>query len=163
MTAPTKTPIDPSEIRKGDLIRCEWDGSVPGLQAAEFTASGHGHSLYSEAPQHYLLDRPIPPVSLPTEPTLGWLTARERKGGACPVAHLAIWNLHRDPDVSIQWNGSNCGIARNWVTAFIPAVAVPTDALAGLRKYRNDLDWDCATPAVRRIDAFLAAVDEATP
>lgn len=70
------------------------------------------------------------PITLPAEPTLGWLTTSRCSGSwvetYTPV--LAFWSAPpADPrdGTSIQRNGDNCGVAANWVIAFEPAVAVP--------------------------------------
>jgi hypothetical protein len=62
------TPILPEDIRKGDLIRrervSEWAGEY---SAIEFTARRAGTEPMSGW-EFFLLDRPKPPVVLPTEP-----------------------------------------------------------------------------------------------
>ena len=103
-----KQPIEPSEIRKGDLIRWEDDrpaGDSNGIGAIEFTAKSDGYE-WRENGAHYLLDRPNPVVELPSEPTLGWLTARTSAIGETPRRDLARWHRHEEPEVSIQRNGS---------------------------------------------------------
>ena len=65
-----KTPILPADIRKGDLIRCEYDESKVEYHstATEYTAPEDGYKYSHRPTTHYLLHRPVPPVVLPTEP-----------------------------------------------------------------------------------------------
>ena len=64
----TKTPIEPEDIREGDLIRVEFpEGRIE--KALEFRAEFHGQIRYSGSGfAYFLLDRPKPVVVLPTEP-----------------------------------------------------------------------------------------------
>jgi len=63
----TKTPIEPGDIRKGDLIRAEYtiDGEP---EAHEHVANCDG-DIWGRVggTTHFRLDRPKPPVVLPTE------------------------------------------------------------------------------------------------
>lgn len=65
-----KIPIAVSSIRKGDTIRFEYEQSkVSGSFAGEYIAL-MDNMKWGDYGQHYLLNRPEPPVVLPTEP--GW-------------------------------------------------------------------------------------------
>jgi hypothetical protein len=126
-----KRAIEVSEIRKGDLIR--WEG--PGDEAHEWREDSI-ESPYNGHGQHYLLDRPEPVVELPTEPTLGWLTASQCVGTALVPVGVPVldkWSAPMGNASSIRRNGDTCGIAQEWVTAFEPATIVPTEALDVLR------------------------------
>jgi hypothetical protein len=62
------TPIQPEDIRKGDLIRLEHT-KPEHTHAVEYRAAFPGERNYSGAEvRYFLLDRPKPPVVLPTEP-----------------------------------------------------------------------------------------------
>ena len=64
----TKTPIEPGDIRKGDLIRAEYTiDREP--EAHEHVANCDG-DIWGRVggTTHFRLDRPKPPVVLPTEP-----------------------------------------------------------------------------------------------
>ena len=64
----TKTPIEPKDIRKGDLIRCEYgDVSRRANVAVEYYAACDGFYVGGTQDSFFLLDRPKPPVVLPTE------------------------------------------------------------------------------------------------
>lgn len=146
----SKTPIDPKDIRKGDLIRWEGDPSLGsgGVKVAEYGAEYDGNS-WTLSGQHYLLDRPKPPVDLPTEPTLGWLSAHTN-----PDPTLGAW---RTEDRYVTRDGTY-RLADD-VTAFTPATAVPTKALDELRtQHRVNVTLESRYASVTR---FLAAVDEA--
>ena len=81
-----RTPIEPSEIRKGDLIRVEW----PDDNSREYRASRDGdNNIFGGTSRFFLLDRPAPAVELPTEPTLGWVHV-EAEGRATSDT-LAVW------------------------------------------------------------------------
>ena len=60
-----KTPILTVNIRKGDTIRCEYGNSASPV-AHEYVAIANEYSWDSTG-THYLLNRPVPPVVLPTE------------------------------------------------------------------------------------------------
>ena len=64
----TKTPIEPGDIRKGDLIRREY-GDVDHVSnaAVEYYAACDGFYVGGTLDSYFLLDRPKPPVVLPTE------------------------------------------------------------------------------------------------
>ena len=63
----TKTPIEPGDILEGDTIRAEYITIMNGPSAHEYVANRSGE-LWVEDASHFLLDRPKPPVVLPTEP-----------------------------------------------------------------------------------------------
>ena len=64
----TKTPIEPGDIRKGDLIRKEYRVPLGAKTAFEYLAGSNGDSYASDRGIYFLLDRSKPPVVLPTEP-----------------------------------------------------------------------------------------------
>lgn len=151
-----KRAIEVREIRKGDLIR--WEGEHGNTIAHEYRATAAGHKWSPADGTYFLLDRPTPPVELPKTPQLGWLGVTddgtfERK----PASVLGIW---QDRRYSI-----NGGVSGTWshefVTAFEPATAVPTEALDDLRRYRASLARSGLTRTPRHIDAFLAAIEAA--
>ena len=95
-----------------------------------------------------LVNRPKPAVELPTVPTLGWATV-DRRDVADPLTALGKF---------VRFGGvltvlANPRYSVSDVTAFVPATAVPTDALDDLRG-----QWKVPSSAVRD---FLAAVDAA--
>jgi hypothetical protein len=139
-----KTPIELADIRRDDLIRVEQENGT----AHEYRALKDAHRAYWG--HHYLLDRPTPPVQLPTEPTLGWL---ENVYGA---RILRRW--FRGEGVAEAFDGDRWNFTKE-VIAFTPAVAVPKAALDELQA-----NHDCSGPlsCLRgHVDDFLAAVDEA--
>ena len=71
----TKTPILPADIRKGDTIRKEYDNDAEMgesefvVRSVEYIARKDGYDeLLLHTGACYLLNRPVPPVVLPTEP-----------------------------------------------------------------------------------------------
>ena len=65
----TKTPIEPGDILEGDLIRCEYgDVNREGNAAVEYYAACDGFYVGGTEDSFFLLERPKPPVVLPTEP-----------------------------------------------------------------------------------------------
>ena len=65
----TKTPIEPKDIRKGYLIRVEYgDVNREGKAAVEYYAARDGFYVGGTKDSSFLIDRPKPPVVLPTEP-----------------------------------------------------------------------------------------------
>jgi hypothetical protein len=141
-----KTPTKPEDIKKGDLIRYEHaEDSVGAFTAVEFLAEfdGRGYLPKSLGGQHFLLDRPTPPVELPTEECLGWV---ESDG----VAFLGLWDGGEYVD-EVTGRLEQDTVHRDHVTAFTPAAAVPKSALDELR----------AGPRWMTVETFLAAVDAA--
>lgn len=138
-----KTPIELADIRRDDLIRVEQENGT----AHEYRALKDAHRAYWG--HHYLLDRPTPPVQLPTEPTLGWVNGDWQSG-----PRLAVWMVDgpkwiKPVDNKTDEHGATYAPS---VAAFTPAVAVPKAALDKLRKAEN---------VVRGVNDFLTAVDEA--
>jgi hypothetical protein len=156
-----KQPIEPSEIRKGDLIR--WESDVVDENAEEWR-SRHDQPPYRAWGQHYLLDRPTAPaVELPTEPSLGWLTyAGSTIFGT--FRRFKAGDAHLD---SMKWEatevrGDDPHNSYSSVTAFTPATAVPTEALNELREAHDGGAGCCiGCRAYVSVGHFLAAVDEA--
>lgn len=79
------------------------------------------------------------PIALPSEPTLGWLTASRCTGSwvetYTPV--LAFWSAPPTGDnapTSVQRNGDSCGVAPDWVIGFTPAIAVPVGDVSVLTR-----------------------------
>ncbi len=150
----TRTPIEPSEIRKGDLIRCEWPDEWPdevpdehqACRALEYVAPRDNYPWTPDA-THFLLDRPAPAVELPTEPTLGWVDHAELS------PQFGAWVRRGETLYAMRQSD----FAASDVTAFTPATAVPTEAL-------NMLRAGCfmtVSEAAEVIAHFLAAVDRA--
>ena len=152
-----KRPIEASEIRKGDMVRAERLPAEDGLPLAiEYHATYAGDSRFNieDDPRYFLLDRPTPPVELPTEPTLGWLNNSPHL--------LAIWKDCSEGAVRppcVRPVSVPTPFDDGHITAFTPAVAVPKAALEELQA-----NHDCSGPlsCLRgHVDDFLAAVDEA--
>lgn len=149
-----KQPIEPSDIRKGDLIRIEYPtGAIN--SAVEYVAGGPARvDDYLPGSAHYLLDRPKPAVELPTEPTLGWV---EYSFDGDSIRRLGCsYNLGRIARL-VKWD---IEVPASRVTAFSSATAVPTAALDELRRVHGHPNRD--DRAVRRqVNRLLAAADEA--
>lgn len=149
-----KTPIEPSEIRKGDLIRWESGHSD---EAHEYRAECAGHNWIGQSETFYLLDRPTPPVVLPTEPTLGWLsvTSLGLGTGSQPGTVLAFVN-DRGEHASVEayphgyWS-------HEFVTAFVEATAIPTGVLDAFRTEWMQMNCDEAVDDF--VGAFLDKID----
>lgn len=157
-----KRPIEPSEIRKGDLIRWEAGDNLPypGYAAVEITADRDGMGM-SNVGQHYLLDRPAPPVQLPSGSHFGTLSWVDGASGGTLTAE---WLIDGKQAEALNFGA----ILREHVTAFTPATAIPTEALDELREAEEramdvkPFDADRKN-GIRRdaIFTFLAAVDAA--
>lgn len=162
-----RTPIDPSGLMVGDLVRCETTDSV--LLGGEFTATefrwAETHDPEDVAPgvQYFLLERPTPPFALPSKPTLGWLAIGDEDFSAhfYHVAETAVRGKR------VFRDGVELVARPQDVTSFTHATAVPSGAIADLRESNK---W-CDEPrhsletsdSGRRgaIFTFLAAVDRA--
>lgn len=146
-------PIQPSEIRKGDLIRRELaPGHPAGYKSIEFVASSGLRLDDDEPDRFYLLDRPTPPVELPRGShfgTLTWVNADGNSGGTL----TAEWLI--DANYAEALNFGRIDLAR--VRSFDRMTAVPTEAVDALR-WSMGRGPDVAHEAA--VD-FLAAVDEA--
>ena len=65
----TQTPILLADIRKGDLVRKEYDeGTQTYATAVEYVATGGEETYGPLSGAYFLLDRPVPPVVLPDVP-----------------------------------------------------------------------------------------------
>ena len=145
-----RTPIEPSEIRSGDLVRKELVGHPANYQAIEFIANVDGKAP-DDGSTYYLLDRQKPAVELPTEPTWGWLTTRES------ARSLGLWSSDQDCVHSVPL--PSVRRVREKATAFIPATAVPTEALQEFRSWW--MQANVGDIADTRIGDLLDAIEKA--
>ncbi|MFI5426099.1 hypothetical protein [Aeromicrobium sp. UC242_57] len=158
----TRTPIAYDRIQVGDTVEAESNGmttrfAIRRVDGNRVYADTDDAFLYADLNAWFLINRPTLPVTLPTEPTLGWVTCAPLITGP-PQRHLGVTF---DAGSCVRLARCDSTIKADRVTAFTPASAVPTEALGELRKYRDSLDPEPMTPAVRRIDKFLTAVTEA--
>lgn len=159
MTA--RTPITFADIRVGDTAERESGGVVSRITVASrgglAVRSGEGgvlFSLSSDGSTWFLLDRPTPPVALPTEPTLGWLSTDSMH------RRLGIYETPPEIPDAITDNAAAGYWEASDVTTFIPATAVPASALDTLRHMHAGGDEYGASKCGWVAD-FLAAVDNA--
>lgn len=135
------------DFRKGDLF--------VSVEAA-CVAGGWPAHRFSTTP-------PAPAAVIPEVPTLGVAVFEGR--------HIVkgVWHVRNGRLSGVRFDGysSDCFILEK-VTAFTPLhvladdeTAVKTAAVEGLREYADGLHRDIRTPAVRRIDKFLATIDSA--
>lgn len=157
-----RTPIEPSDIRAGDLLRFEfssppWPGSTV---AFEWRSQIDGEG-YNGRGEHYLLGRSEPVVELPSTPTLGWVTT-----DVVTTPALGTWATYtstvvfREEDPTEYLMQSERDLVAAKVRTFTPATAVPT---AALERLREALDlWVVADRGIASdVSAFLKAVDGA--
>jgi hypothetical protein len=160
MNEHTKTPIEASEIRKGDLIRDESpSGLTPHRRALEYVALRDGHVYSAGFGPFYLLDRPTPTVELPSEPTLGWLDSTGNDHA------LGIWRplaLTGGPGLDNHYGDGHRALLPE-ITAFTPATAVPADSLDELRKIHLAREGcgEIKCGSHKDVARFLEAVDKA--
>ena len=154
--------IKGADVRNGDTIRREYAAPTGSLRAVEFVANvaipGDGDALF-------LLDRPVPAVELPTVPTLGWVTVSHGGFQHNPaVAFVGPWQSGPHGMLAGKYEAgyrtlSGTFSGSEFITAFIPATAVPTNALNVLRKeMKRCLSFN---HEMSSIEIFLAAVDAA--
>lgn len=154
-----KQPIKPEDIRKGDLIRVEYEHDE---YTVEKRVGVDGVPLgLACGTRYYLLDRPKPKPDLPTKPTLGWAEWTSDWG-----RYLAVWRVRGKDLVPSADRVITSGRINDEFISFTPAVAVPKAALDELRDwfaflFRGKSSDQYVTPATRRIRDFLAAVDAA--
>jgi hypothetical protein len=164
-----KTPIEPDAIRPGDKVMACSNGmettfTVDHIDTGRIYAqpgnADHASSafLWDRDNDWYLLDRPTPPVELPTEPKLGWITQVGMPGRR--LGRFSSGTPEHEfegPIVAAERGAAGMrDINRHFrVTAFTPATAVPTEALDELRR-RNAI-----YTGFDLVNTFLAAVDEA--
>lgn len=99
-----KEPIEIADIRKGDLIRFEPKPPVDFIASAIEYVASYDKAAWRDSEdvpsQHYLLDRPTPPVELPTEP--GWYVDR----------YECVWQMHDDGEWTrlgnAEWVPESC-------------------------------------------------------
>lgn len=162
-----KTPIEVSEIRKGDRIVAKYKVFDAEYEVT-YTASGSGQPWRSKKDvdinsevEHYLLDRPAPAVDLPTEPTLGWLEVSDTGQANFTRIPGRVLGVFKNRKTVVD-GGTIGSWSHDLVTAFTPATAVPTSALDELREYmRKFSDGAMLTRSGNQIRDFLAAVDRA--
>lgn len=141
-----RRPIEPSEIRKGDLIRAEFGDR----DAREYVASHYRHRLGARGVRHYLLDRVDPAWQGVRH---GWLDGRFVT--ATHVLSLGWWRVD-----GVNTQGQPTRSELHDIDRLIPATPVPTVALDRFMRVRN-------TPGATLGDIyeasrnFLAAVDKA--
>ena len=145
MSAPE--PIAVVDIRRGDSIRFESADPATSLIAREYRAAADSSGL-NEAGTYFLLDRPAPAVAIPHVPTLAWLKTVYGR----PV--LAIWTRGKE---GLQGESTAIYRVEADITDFVPATAVPTEALDMLRVGC----FMTVSEAAEIIAHFLAAVDRA--
>ncbi|VXC06815.1 hypothetical protein [Aeromicrobium sp. 9AM] len=147
-----RPPIEPKDIRKGDLIR--WESTNRVGTASEWVAQSDGEHPFTG--DYYLLDRPQP-VDLPDKPTLGWVTITPPAGSFPTRTALAQWSL-KSSFGKDRAEATGHIVDREWVAAFTPATAVPTSVLDEFRESVGR--WDYLDPN-SIVGKFLAAVDAA--
>lgn len=130
-----RTPIEPSEIRKGDTIRVEHPpGSI--LLASEYRATGDGQAWGEARTQHFLVERPEPTERVldfvPDVETLGWLTITERDEPVLGVWRRNQWCPSHASDFVVTAMQMERDCAPSEVVDFQEAVAVPKAALDAL-------------------------------
>jgi len=91
-----RTPIEPRDIREGDLIRMVYRQNRTGAVATEYYARRHVHMLFDTG-DYYLLHRPEPPLKL------GWTC------GGVIVSDVA--GVKRDVADGIPWEHGDDGFA----------------------------------------------------
>lgn len=148
-----KQPIEPRDIRKGDLVRAGFGTvSTTRVTALEYRAERDGDRYSDDAVAWQLLDRPEPAVELPLSPSLGWADGR-----------LGFWN---------GWMGRLNGRYASGEAVMEPppaeivlATAVPTEALDALRVAQQEADLASHSQAnmirAGAINTFLNASAEA--
>jgi hypothetical protein len=163
-----KTPIEPSDIRKGDLIRIEGRTTADvdrGETAHEYRAIADndrdgwsaGHFNW------YLLDRPKPAVELPETPTLGWLTRPVGDSGS--KTQLGYFHASEDVCGGADEVDSSGAYSDTFVkvSAFLRATAVPTEEWRALLAHHDQYhaDREFCVPDDDPLCSLLAAVDKA--
>ena len=160
------TPIDFDDIQVRDTVTRDYRGvsstltvAMRGAGAVYPNFSGRADDVAVRNPDGStwrLVDRPIPNVELPTEPTLGWLdsTGNDHALGIWRRAYLTGGNGFDNS----RGDGHNALSAE--ITAFTPATAVPTDALDELRE-KYEIGHGLTLIRRGSVSTFLAAVDAA--
>lgn len=158
----TRTPINEPDIRKGDTLDFEWDEPHPINGFSFLTLVARCDRQWPlDAARAFLINRPTPPVDLPTEESLGrltWYAGEESSGLGVERSRVGLFQPCRDGLTDNEMLG--CFPASR-IVSWEPMTAVLTSALDALRDYRKHLDIPGKTPAIRRIDTFLADVDRA--
>lgn len=155
-----KRPIAVADVLPGDTVERHWLGTVLSMPVARVSNG----LLYSpedyclgvgDDADLYLLDRPTPPVELPTEPTLAYVS-----GDWSGPSRLAVWLVERDSTSTwlrpVDNEGDTDRTVGAAVTSFTPATAVPTEALNRLRH-----QYVTRGMLIGDVKAFLADVAEA--
>lgn len=150
--------IEIDDIKAGDIIRFVPHEPIPAycrLRSADYLARSNGDGFTGEPPgDHFLLERPKPPVELPTTPTLGVVTLYNGDKHAGRVV---------GGDVLLLVDGKVIG-AKSAAAAFEPAIVVPASAITALRAAHGDA---ACTPGIheaysvrtRAMENLIAAVE----
>lgn len=158
-----KTPIEPSEIRKGDLIRVEYRAVADRPDSAhEFRAQiDRDTDGWVEARFNwFLLERPEPVIEIPTAVTLGTLSWRDDVA-ICDRHETALWGPSNDGKRIVSESSS---VPVRMVTGFVRILThaddetpVPTEALDRLREMR--IEWGESSDDYRRFNKLADFFD----
>lgn len=144
-----KEPIEIKDMKKGDLIRAEWD-TVLGIRASEYFVSTDGQSTYSGAKRYFLLEAARPVLDLPQDiHAIGWLTA-----SGTELAHERVLGEWYFGDTYVTASGIG-EIPQTAVTEFIPATAVPTQNFITIQ---HEAEHSIDPKTCRKLREFLDVV-----
>lgn len=147
-------------VRKGDQIRVVIKAGETTSFQYEAAHDGDDGGIGGSAVFRYLVRR-SPAVTLPTEPTLGWIESEERSDlGWFALGDVAVERHAVEADATLAREFSSAGhqvdVVRR-VKSFTPATAIPSVALEAFRTS----EATTAMEAFSRKVALLAAVDAA--
>lgn len=139
----TRTPIDWTEIRVGDVVECEAYGMTTRLTVrhldSERVYAAHGTvapegSMLLKGHRWFLLERPVPPDDagrhLPDEPTLGWAVVEEQRTAG--VWCVKRWRSPIDGSDLVTLLQREIELVASQVDDFIEGELVPKASLDAL-------------------------------
>lgn len=125
----TKTPILSSDVLKGDLLRKEYDSEFGLVTTAhEFYAGHDGDIGNTTEGSLFLLNRPVPPVVLPTEP--GFYQTGYHEPDVFQLIENGTWwlGVHKVSDEQVRHDGGSS------LTRLRPEAEVIIEVLAEVKK-----------------------------
>ena len=143
----TKTPIEPGDIRKGDLIRKEYRVPLGVKTALEYVASFSGDAYASDKGTYFRLDRPKPYVALPTE--VGRYLAN---GTELVTLHRnGEWLWNGDGSLAIVWTAEEMQRLAASLTKLEPVAETAKRVTDAWEAWRSASSWETLDSARERI------------
>ena len=129
--------ILPADIRKGDSIRVEYTDYKGRIIANEFWADGdwYDYSAGAEGNTYFLLDRPVPPVVLPTIPgvVISWQSPYVKRVATLEKVNQWLCGDQNSTSAELVRWIADTAISGSTFTVLRPEAKVAAEVLAEVR------------------------------